>query len=89
MRTLSSSARVETTDDFNGFGELLAKGTRAVVSTGWQGRLSVIDAADASNPVVRDSAEVAGYVQDLDLAGNVAVAALGQAGVQTIDLGGE
>ena len=80
---------METTADFYGFDGLLAKGTSAVVSAGWQGRLSVIDAADASNPVVRDSAEVAGSVQDLDLAGNVAIAALGRAGVQTIGLGEE
>lgn len=82
-----ASLTVDTTSDFNGFSGMLAKGTTAVVSTGWQGRLSVIDASDPSDPVVRDSAELGGYVRDLDLAGNVAVAALGQSGVQTIELG--
>jgi hypothetical protein len=82
-----ASLTVDTASDFNGFSGMLAKGTTAVVSTGWQGRLSVIDASDESDPVVRDSAELGGYVRDLDLLGNVAIAALGQSGVQTIDLG--
>ena len=82
-----ASLSVETAGDFYGFSGMIAKGTKAVVSTGWQGRLSVIDASDPSDPVVFDSAELGGYVSDLDLAGNVAIAALGQSGVQTIDLG--
>jgi uncharacterized secreted protein with C-terminal beta-propeller domain len=82
-----ASLTVETASDFYGFSGMVAKGKTAVVSTGWQGRLSVIDASDASNPVVRDSDELGGYVRDLDLAGNVAIAALGEFGVQTIELG--
>jgi uncharacterized secreted protein with C-terminal beta-propeller domain len=77
---------LETTSNFYGFSGLLAKGTKAVVATGWEGRLSVIDADDPKQPKVQDSAELGGYVQDLDLAGDVAIAALGQDGVQTISL---
>jgi hypothetical protein len=81
-----ASVTLETTNSFYGFDNLLAKGTQAVVATGWQGRLSVVDASDPANPVVRNSAELGGAVSDLDLAGNVAIAALGNAGVQTLTL---
>ncbi len=81
-----ASVELQTTDSFYGFGNLVAKGTTAVVSTGWQGQLSVIDASDASEPAVRQSVAVAGYVQDLDVVGDVAIAALGNNGVQTIRL---
>ncbi len=82
-----AAAELETTDSFYGFNQLVAKGTTAVVATGWQGRLSVVDASKADSPVVRDSVEVAGYVQDLDIVGDVAIAALGSSGVQMIQLG--
>lgn len=78
---------LETTDSFYGFSSILAKGKKAVVATGWQNQMSVIDATDADEPVVADSIELAGYVNDLDLVGNTAVVALGQAGVQTLSLG--
>lgn len=82
-----ASTLLETTNSWNGFSGLVAKGDKAVVATGWQGHLSVIDASDAEEPVVRDSVELAGYVRDLDIAGDVAIAAMGTAGVQTIPLG--
>src|SRR5690606_11396 len=47
-----ASVVLETTNSFYGFSGLLAKGKKAVVATGWQGKLSVIDASDASDPVV-------------------------------------
>lgn len=81
-----SSVTLETTQNFYGFNGLVASGKKAVVATGFNGELSVIDASDADEPVVRDSVALAGRVQDLDLAGDVAIAALGQSGVQTIRL---
>ena len=78
---------LETTDSFYGFSSILAKGKKAVIATGWQNQMSVVDATDASEPVVADSIELAGYVSDLDLVGDTAVVALGQAGVQTLSLG--
>lgn len=81
-----SSVVLETTQNFYGFSGLVASGTKAVVATGFNGELSVIDASDASEPVVRDSITLVGHVRDLDLAGDVAIAALGQSGVQTIRL---
>lgn len=69
------------------FSSILAKGKKAVIATGWQGQLAVVDATSAAEPVVADSIELAGAVSDLDLVGNTAVVALGQAGVQTLSLG--
>lgn len=81
-----ASVVVDTTNNFYGFNGLLAKGKKAVVATGWQGKLSVIDASDASDPFVFDSAELGGSASDMDLVGNTVVVALGQNGVQTIEL---
>jgi hypothetical protein len=69
-----------------GISGLVAKGQRAVVAAGWQGKMSVIDASDASAPLVTGSIQLPSYVSDLDLVGDTAVAALGPAGVQTISL---
>ena len=51
--------------------------------------MSVIDASDADNPVVASSIELPGSVRDLELVGDTAVAALGEAGVQAISLASE
>lgn len=77
---------LETTSSFYGFSSILAKGKKAVIATGWQNRMSVVDATDAEEPVVAEDIELAGYVSDLDLVGDTAVVALGQAGVQTVSL---
>ena len=63
-----------------------ATGTKAVVAAGWNGELSVIDASDATDPVVSRSVPVAGSARDLDIVGDMAIAALGTSGIQTIPL---
>ena len=63
---------------------LVASGTRVLLSTGWRGKLSVIDASDASAPELVRSVPVHGYVSDIDVAGGVAVASLGYDGAQLI-----
>ena len=84
-----SSVVLETAQNFSGFNGLIAAGTKAVVATGYKGELSVIDASDPEEPVVSDSIALAGHLHDLDLAGDVAIASLGQSGVQTIRLQAE
>ncbi len=84
-----AAAEVEVTNSFYGFSALRAKGKKAVLAAGWQGRMSVIDASDADNPVVASSIELPGSVRDLELVGDTAVAALGEAGVQAISLASE
>jgi hypothetical protein len=71
-------------DQWGGFVPLVASGQRAVVSTGFRGELSVIDAADATLPSVLRTVETAGYVQDLDVVDGVAVVSMAQDGVQTL-----
>jgi hypothetical protein len=84
----ASRIELETGDGFYGyFSHLVAVGQSAVVSTGWQGRLSVVDGSDATAPTIAQDVEIAGYVQDLDVIGNVAVASMGYDGVQTIRVG--
>jgi uncharacterized secreted protein with C-terminal beta-propeller domain len=77
---------LEVPEGSYGISGLVAKGKRAVVAAGWQGKMSVIDASDATAPEVTGSIQLPSYVSDLDLVGNTAVAALGAAGVQTISL---
>lgn len=77
---------LDTTEGYY-FSSILAKGKKAVIATGWQGQMAVVDATSAEEPEVADSIELAGYVSDLDLVGNTAVVALGQSGVQTLSLG--
>jgi hypothetical protein len=63
---------------------LVASGQRVLLSTGWRGELSVIDASDAAAPEVVRSVPVHGYIQDLDVANGVALASLGYDGAQLI-----
>jgi len=72
--------------DYYSGASLAASGKRAVLSNGWRGKLSVLDATNVSAPTLVREESVAGYVQDLRTAGNVGIASLGQDGVQTISL---
>jgi hypothetical protein len=65
---------------------LAAAGDRAVLSAGWRGKLSVIDAADPVAPSLLREAELVGTAQQLSIAGEIGIAALGHDGVQTISL---
>jgi uncharacterized secreted protein with C-terminal beta-propeller domain len=80
----AGSVELARGDQWGGFVPLAASGERAVVSTGFRGELSVIDAADATRPTVVRTVETAGYVQDLDVVDGVAVVSMGQDGVQTL-----
>jgi hypothetical protein len=83
----ASRVSLETGDNYSwGSNQLVARGQQAVVATGWRGSLSVIDATDPDVPRVARDVPVSGYVQNLQIVGNVAVAALGFDGVMTIDL---
>jgi hypothetical protein len=82
-----SAARIElSAGDTWGYVPLVASGTRAAVSTGFQGKLAVIDADDQENPRVAREIDLRGYVQDLDVIGDHVVASLGYDGAQAISL---
>jgi hypothetical protein len=83
----ASRLSLETGDNYSsGVNQLVAHGQQAVVATGWRGSLSVLDASDPTAPRVARDVPVSGYVQSLELVGNVAVAALGFDGVVSIEL---
>jgi hypothetical protein len=83
---LLSRLPLDTGDAYGSLSQLVANGQRAVVATGWRGNLSVIDASEADAPRVAREVTVDGYVQQLRIVGDVAVAALGFDGVMTIEL---
>jgi hypothetical protein len=69
-----------------GYAPLAASGKRAVVSTGFRGKLQVIDATNAGAPHVVREVELTGYVQDLEIVDGTALASMGYDGVQSIRL---
>lgn len=65
---------------------MAASGKRLLLSTGWRGRLTVVDASDLAAPAVVREAEVFGTPQQLTAIGGVGIASLGADGVQTIPI---
>jgi hypothetical protein len=72
--------------DYWGSVPLVASGTRAALSTGFRGKLVVVDAENADEPSVVREVELGGWVQDLDIVGDAAIASLGYDGAQAISL---
>jgi hypothetical protein len=65
---------------------MVASGNRALLSAGWRGALSVVDASDAAHPEVVREVRVHGYVQDIDVSGDFAVTSMGMDGSGLIDI---
>ena len=63
-----------------------ASGDRALVSTGWRGELTVLDASNPAKPKLVREVALDGYVSDISMLGSIAVVSLGYDGVQTVDL---
>lgn len=63
-----------------------AVGTRAILSAGWRNQLTVLDATDATAPVVAKEVNVKGYVSDVDVFDNSALLSLGYDGAEVVDL---
>jgi hypothetical protein len=72
--------------DWWSYSPVAASGTRAVVASGWRGKVHVIEADDAENPSLVSDVEIAGYVQSLSVVGDTAIASLGLDGVELIDM---
>lgn len=66
---------------------MAASGKRLLLSTGWRGKLTVIDGSDLAAPTVVREAEVFGTPQHLTAIDGVGIASLGADGVQTIPIG--
>lgn len=65
---------------------IVASGQRALLSTGWQGKLIVVDAANLANVAMLRETEVLGSTQSLTAISGIGIASLGQDGVQTIPI---
>lgn len=72
--------------DWWSYSPMAASGTRAVLSAGYKGKLSVIDASDVNNPSVSAELELGGYAQSLTIIDEVAVVSMGYDGVETLSL---
>lgn len=79
------TVELDTGDNYYGsFPYLLASGHNAVVSTGFQGKLAVVDASDAATPKVAREIDVSGWISSISMDNGVAIAAMGTDGIQTI-----
>ncbi|HMA95855.1 MAG TPA: hypothetical protein VKP30_24370, partial [Polyangiaceae bacterium] len=65
---------------------MVASGKRLLLSTGWRGKLTVIDGSDVTAPAVVREAEVFGTPQHLTAVAGVGIASLSSDGVQTIPI---
>lgn len=77
---------IEGGDGWSYYTPMVAQGNRAVLSSGWRGSLSLVDASDVEAPTLVSQVQVDGYVSQLSVVGSTAVAALGYDGVQTIPM---
>lgn len=75
--------RLEAGDE-SGERPLIAMGTRAVVSAGWRGRLSVIDASRVSKPKLTEELTVTTPVLDLVSINDQALGVLGDDGSEVV-----
>ncbi|MDX2052967.1 MAG: beta-propeller domain-containing protein [Polyangiaceae bacterium] len=72
--------------DYGQLSGLVASGKHAVLSAGWRGQVSVVNAEVASMSRIEATAEVPGYVADINILGNTAICSLGYDGVTTLPL---
>lgn len=68
------------------YSPMIADGQRVLLSTGWQGKLSVVDASNLSQVSLVREVEVLGSAQSLTAIQGMGVASLGSDGVQTIPI---
>jgi uncharacterized secreted protein with C-terminal beta-propeller domain len=70
--------------DYWSYAPMVSSGQRVLLSTGWQGKLAVVDGGNAAKPVLVREAEVLGTTQSLTAINGVGIASLYYDGVQTI-----
>jgi hypothetical protein len=72
--------------DYWSHSPLAATSDRAVLSTGWRGKLTVVQATDVTQPAIVREEEVFGSAWNVTTVGKLGVVAMGYDGVQTISL---
>ncbi|MCC6214926.1 MAG: beta-propeller domain-containing protein [Polyangiaceae bacterium] len=65
---------------------LVASGHRALLSTGWRNELVVVDAKQNTSPYVVRRVPIAGYPQQVTVAGDTALVSMGYDGVEAVKL---
>lgn len=82
-----AQANIENDTPWGGYIQALgAYGSRALLSTGYNGELVVLNAENRSAPVVEQTIDVAGYVREITIANGIGIVALGYDGVEMVDL---
>lgn len=72
--------------DYWSYAPIVASGQRALLSTGWRGKLAVIDGTNVAAPTVVREAEVVGSAQSLTTFASIGIASMYYDGVQTISI---
>ncbi|HMA95707.1 MAG TPA: beta-propeller domain-containing protein [Polyangiaceae bacterium] len=72
--------------DYWSYSPIVASGQRALLSTGWRGKLAVVDGANVAAPTVVREAEVVGSAQHLTAIAGIGIASMYYDGVQTIQI---
>ncbi len=70
--------------DYWSYAPMVASGQRVLLSTGWKGKLAVIDGSDVAKPVLVREAETNGSPQSLTAISGIGIASMYYDGVQTI-----
>ncbi len=82
-----AQANIKNETPWGGYVQALgAYGSRALLSTGYNGDLVVLNAENRKAPVVEQTIDVAGYVREITIANGVGVVSLGYDGVEMVDL---
>jgi uncharacterized secreted protein with C-terminal beta-propeller domain len=72
--------------DFWGWSNITASGTKAVISSGWRGQLTVLDASDPEQLKQGATLEIVGYPSNIEMTEEQAVVSLGYDGVVVLPL---
>lgn len=72
--------------DYWGWSNITASGTKAVISTGWRGQLTVLDAQDPEQLKEGKTLQIVGYPSGIEMTEERAVVSLGYDGVAVLPL---
>lgn len=72
--------------DYWSYAPMVASGKRVLLSTGWRGKLAVIDGTNVNSPVLVRQADVNGSTQSLTAIDGIGIASMYFDGVQTIPI---
>jgi hypothetical protein len=77
---------LESGNQWSNVGNIVAWNESVLLSTGFQGKLVVVDGSVPADPLVRRTVDVNGYVNSLSVADGLGIASMGFDGVTTVSL---